>query len=182
MEIYLRPMLTTDAAEYATAINESLSSLQPWMSWAHEDYQPEEAIEWFRLIDRQREKGEANEMGIFAASDHRFLGAAGIRYGQMPEEQSAIGYWVRQKEQRKGVARKAVMQLAREGFRRPEINIIEILAAENNHASRAVALSCGARLIGLRYGLIVMEQGPVTAAIYHLRREDFVVEPPAFRL
>ncbi|YCH32585.1 GNAT family N-acetyltransferase [Erwinia sp. D4-22] len=182
MDIYLRPMLSTDAVDYATAINESLSSLQPWMSWAHENYQPEEAIEWFRLIDRQREKGEANEMGIFAASDHRFLGAAGIRYGKTPEENSAIGYWVRQKEQRKGVAHQAVMQLARAGFRRPEINIIEILAAEDNHASRAVALSCGARLIGLRYGLIVMDKGPVTAAIYHLRREDFVSGHPAVTL
>ncbi|MGD8108504.1 GNAT family N-acetyltransferase [Pantoea sp. FN0302] len=182
MEIYLRPMLATDAADYAAAINESLSSLKPWMSWAHENYQPDEAIEWFRLIDRQREQGEANEMGIFAVSDHRFLGAAGIRYGQTPGEHCAIGYWVRQKEQRKGIARQAVMQLAREGFRRPEINVIEILAAEANAPSRAVAISCGAQLIALRYGLIVLDSGPVTAAIYHLQREDFITGHPAVTL
>ena len=172
MEIFLRPMLTSDAVEYAAAINESLSSLQPWMCWAHEDYQPEEAIEWFRLIDRQREQGETNEMGIFAASDGRFLGAAGIRYGQPPVIHSAIGYWVRQSEQRKGIAHQAVIQLANEAFSRPAIKTIEILAAEHNYASRAVALSCGAQLIGLRYGLIVLTDGPVTAAIYHLRREN----------
>ena len=174
MDIYLRPMLTSDAADYAAAINETLSSLQKWMTWAHKDYQPEEALEWFRFIDRQRKKGEANEMGIFAADDHRFLGAAGIRYAQNPSEVSAIGYWVRQQEQRKGVARQAVLQLAGEGFHRPDIKTIEIIAAENNHASRAVALSCGAHFIELRYGLIVLADGPVSAAIYHLRREDFL--------
>lgn len=174
MEIYLRPLLATDAADYAAAINESLASLQPWMSWAHENYLPEEAVEWFRLIDRQRKQGEANEMGIFAASDDRFLGAAGIRYGQPPVVHSAIGYWVRQSEQRQGVARQAVLQLVHEGFSQPEIKTIEILAAEENYASRAVALSCGAHFIDLRYGLIVLAEGPVNAAIYHLRREDFV--------
>ena len=174
MEIYLRPMLAADAADYATAINESLSSLRPWISWAHENYQPEEALEWFRLIDRQREKGEANEMGIFAVDDDRFLGAAGIRYGQPPVEHSAIGYWVRQSEQRQGVARQAVLKLAHEGFSRPGIKTIEIVAAEDNHASRAVAVSCGAHFIDFRYGLIVLAEGAVNAAIYHLRREDFV--------
>jgi len=178
MDIYLRPMLASDAVDYAAAVNESLSSLQPWMVWAHEDYQREEAVDWFRWIDRQREKGEANEMGIFATADDRFLGAAGIRYAQNPAELSAIGYWVRQKEQRKGVARRAVLQLAHEGFRRPAIKTIEILAAENNYASRAVALSSGAHFIDFRYGLIVLTEGPVNAAIYHLRREDFIPGNP----
>ena len=178
MEIYLRPMQASDAADYAEAVNESLAQLQPWMVWAHKDYQPQEAAEWFSWLDRQREKGEANEMGIFAADDHRFLGAAGIRYAQNQAELSAIGYWVRKKEQRKGVARQAVLQLAQEGFLRHNVETIEILAAENNYASRAVALSCGAHFIDLRYGLIVLADGPVMAAIYHLGREDYIANKP----
>ena len=82
------------------------------------------------------------------------------------------------KEQRKGVARQAVLQLAQEGFLCHNVETIEILAAENNYASRAVALSCGAHFIDLRYGLIVLADGPVMAAIYHLRREDFIANKP----
>ncbi|QHM74432.1 hypothetical protein C7M52_00362 [Mixta theicola] len=172
MNIYLRPLLASDAQEYAEAVHETLPQLQSWMAWAHKDYSAQEAAAWFSWLDRQREKGEANEMGIFSVEDNRLLGAAGIRYAHDDVELSAIGYWVRAKEQRKGVARNAVLLLAQEGFRHPDINTIEILVAENNVASRAVARSCGAHLSEMRYGLIVLADGPVMTAIYHLRRED----------
>ncbi|QHM72186.1 GNAT family N-acetyltransferase [Mixta intestinalis] len=174
MEIYLRPLRASDAQDYADAVQETLLQLQPWMVWAHENYSAQEAVAWFSWLDQQREKGEANEMGIFSKEDDRFLGAAGIRYAQDPMELSAIGYWVRAREQRKGVAHNAVRQLAQEGFSHPGIDTIEILAAETNIASRAVARSCGAHLSEMRYGLIVLADGPVMTAIYHLRREDML--------
>lgn len=169
MNIHLRPFALHDAAAFAQAVNESLDSLLPWMVWAHADYSEQDAREWFAFTEIQRSKGEADERGIY---DDRgqLLGGAGLRYARDKASLPAIGYWVRSSQQRKGIARQAVGYLTELAFRRAEINTIEILAAEANLASRAVAIASGAEFIDMRYGLIILDSGPVSTAIYHLRR------------
>ncbi|MTD28434.1 GNAT family N-acetyltransferase [Erwinia sorbitola] len=169
MKIVIRPFENNDAAAFALAVNESLDSLIPWMAWAHRDYTPEEAIQWFSYTHLQRRQGVANEYGLFS-EDGRLLGGAGLRYSCGSDTPAALGYWVRSSEQRKGIARQAVRMIITEAFQQPDIDVIEILAAENNFASRAVATSVGAELIAVRFGLIVLESGPINTAIYHLHR------------
>lgn len=169
MNLVIRPFAEHDAAAFASAVNHSLDTLIPWMAWAHEDYREEEARQWFRYTHLQRQQGTADELGLFA-EDGRLLGGAGIRYPAGAESPAALGYWVRSSEQRKGIARSAVKWLVERAFSQPDIDVIEILAAETNLASRAVAVSAGAELVAVRYGLIVLNSGPVNAAIYHLRR------------
>lgn len=98
------------------------------------------------------------------------LGSAGIRFAKNPGESSALGYWVRSDAQRQGAATRAVAQLVEFGFQYPHINQLEILAAEENYASRAVALRSGFTLVDYCFGLIILESGAVNAAIYHLQR------------
>lgn len=167
--IHLRPFIAADTAAFTAAVNASLDTLLPWMAWAHSDYQPEEAASWIAFTQQQREKGEAEEFAIVDAED-RLLGGAGIRFAREPGQFAALGYWVRSDAQRQGIASRAVALLLEKGFARPETEVIEILAAEKNLASRAVAERCGARFIDMRYGLIILQSGPVNTAIYHCRR------------
>lgn len=169
MEIIVRPFEHADAVPFADAVRESVESLKPWMVWAHEGYTPDEARRWFSYTHWQRRQGVASESGLFARDGH-LLGGVGLRYSTGPGIPAALGYWVRSSEQRKGIARQAVRQIAEEAFKQPDIDVIEILAAESNIASRAVATSVGAELAALRYGLIVLDSGPVNTAIYRLQR------------
>lgn len=169
MKIVIRPFENRDAGAFAQAVRESLHSLLPWMVWAHEDYSAEDALKWFSYTALQRRQGAANECGLFT-EDGRLLGGIGLRYSSGPDIPAALGYWVRSSEQRKGIARQAVQQIAMEAFQQPDIDEIEILAGESNIASRAVATSVGAELIAIRYGLIVLDSGPVNTAIYRLYR------------
>ncbi|MGC0941967.1 GNAT family N-acetyltransferase [Pantoea agglomerans] len=169
--IYLRPFELSDVSAFTTAVNASLESLIPWMVWAHHDYQPHEAESWIRFTHWQRMKEEAEEFAIVDQHD-QLLGGAGIRFARHPGDTSAIGYWVRSDAQRQGIASRAVAALLPLGFSRPETRVIEILAAEDNLASRGVAEKCGGQFIGCRYGLIVLEEGPVNTAIYHFQRPD----------
>lgn len=169
MNSHLRPFAMQDASAFASAVNESLDTLLPWMVWAHANYSEQDAREWFAFTHMQRSKGEADEFGIYD-DNGQLLGGAGLRYPQDKASLCAMGYWVRSSQQRKGLARKAVNSLAELAFQRPEINTIEILAAETNLASRAVAIASGAQFIDMRYGLIILDSGPVNTAIYHLRR------------
>jgi len=170
-DIHLRPFTLNDIDTFTHAVNASLESLMPWMPWAHRDYQPHEAESWIRFTHWQRLKGEAEEFAIVDQYD-RLLGGAGIRFARHPGDFSALGYWVRSDAQRQGIASQAVMALLTLGFSRPETRGIEILAAEENLASRAVAEKCGGEFIGCRYGLIVLENGAVNTAIYHFPRPD----------
>ncbi len=169
VSVHLRPFSTKDIPAFTTAVNSSLDTLLPWMTWAHPDYQPEEAASWIAFTQQQRLKGEAEEFAIVDDRD-RLLGGAGIRFTREPAQFAALGYWVRSDMQRQGIASSAVEFLLKMGFARPDVEVIEILAAEKNHASRAVAARCGAKFIDMRYGLIILESGPVNTAIYHFHR------------
>lgn len=169
--VRLRSFAPADIPAFTAAVNASLDTLRPWMVWAHPDYQPEEAASWIAFTQQQRIKGEAEEFAIVDDRD-RLLGGAGIRFAREPGQFAALGYWVRSDMQRQGVASRAVALLLEMGFARPDIKVIEILAAEENRANRAVAERCGARFIDMRYGLIVLESGPVNTAIYHVHRPE----------
>lgn len=47
--IRLRPFDLSDIEAFTVAVNDSLDTLLPWMSWAHPDYQPDEAESWIRF-------------------------------------------------------------------------------------------------------------------------------------
>lgn len=169
MKIVIRPFENSDADAFVDAVRESAESLKPWMDWASEDYTQEQAHQWFLFTHLQRQRGAADECGLFS-EDGRFLGGVGLRYSSGPDILASLGYWVRTSEQRKGIARQAVSLIAARAFEQPDIDLIEILAGENNIASRAVATSVGAELVAVRYGLIVLDSGPINTAIYRLHR------------
>ncbi|MGK3144604.1 GNAT family N-acetyltransferase [Pantoea sp. C2G6] len=180
INIHLRPFVLSDVPAFTAAVRASLDTLLPWMVWAHHDYQPHEAESWIRFTHWQRLKGEAEEFAIVDDND-RLLGGAGLRFARDPGQFAALGYWVRSDMQRQGIASRAVTELLPLGFSRPGSRGVEILAAENNLASRAVAEKCGGQFIGCRYGLIVLKEGPVNSAIYHFQRAEAGKGSPSSR-
>ena len=169
MRILYRPYADSDAGNFASAVNASLDTLQPWLLWAHKGFSEEDARKWFAATQTLRDKGVANELGLFA-EDGRLLGGAGLRYSSDQTNHCSIGYWVRSSEQGQGIASQAVRYLVDMAWQSPERDIVEILAVEENTASRRVAEKCGAEFIGIQHGLIVLESGPVNTAIYHFHR------------
>ena len=169
VKILYRPYADSDAGNFASAVNASLDTLQPWLLWARNGFSEEDARQWFAATHTLREKGEANELGLFA-EDGRLLGGAGLRYSSEQTSHCSIGYWVRTSEQRQGIASQAVRYLVEMAWQRPERDRVEILAVEENTASRRVAEKCGAEFMGIQHGLIVSDTGPVNTAIYHFHR------------
>ncbi|WP_428943862.1 GNAT family N-acetyltransferase [Pantoea sp. FN060301] len=164
-----RPFRKEDAPAFASAVNNSLDTLLPWLTWPHAGFSEEEARGWFAVTHLMREKGSANELGIFAG-DGRLLGGAGLRYSSEQSNLCSIGYWVPTCEQRQGVASQAVRYFLELAWQSPERDTVEILAVEENIASRGVAMRCGAEFKGIQYGLVVLDSGPVNTAVYHFYR------------
>ncbi len=169
MKVIYRPYFDRDAPDFSSAVRDSLDTLQPWLLWPHEGFSQEEACKWFAAAHTLRKTGEANELGLFA-EDGRLLGGAGLRYSSVQRYCCSIGYWVRSSEQGQGIATEAVRYLVEMAWQSPERKIVEILAVEENTASRRVAIKSGAEFIGIRHGLIVLKSGPVNTAVYHIKR------------
>ncbi|WP_345891365.1 GNAT family protein [Dickeya oryzae] len=79
-----------------------------------------------------------------------------------------IGYWVRQSAQGQRVVPEALREVVPFGFGTLGLTRLEIITAEENHASRQVAKKVGAHFEGLLRNRIIIHDQPVTAALYSL--------------
>lgn len=164
----LRPYEAADAPGFAAAVCESLSTLGAWMPWAHGGYSEQDALDWFALCDAQRASGAAYEFGIFRARDGRLAGGAGLNQLNTQHGYCNLGYWVRTSAQRQGAATAAVHALARHAFAVLGLSRVEIVVAEGNDASMAVARKAGAVYECLARNRLRLAQGPVAAHVFSL--------------
>ena len=124
-----------------------------------------------------REEGTAYEFGIFSEDGKELLGGAGLNMISKLHNYSNLGYWIRQSEQGKGIATRASILLADAGFRELGFNRIEIVAAEGNVNSIAVAKKVGAQLECMARNRLIVGGVPVTAAVHSLLRQDWQAQP-----
>ena len=142
--ILLRPYLLSDAEPLYQVVRESLPELLPWMPWAHPDYSLEESKKWIELCARTWAKGKEYNFAILDANDGSLLGGCGLNQVRRRAHFANLGYWVRSKGTRKGIATAAALLVARFGFDELRLTRIEIGAATSNMASLRVAEKIGA--------------------------------------
>jgi len=144
--LLLRRLTADDAATVATAAEESLSHLRPWMAWATPQAATVEA-------QTERLSGPAGswsanggyEFGAFRVDDGRLVGMCGLhrRIGPGALE---IGYWVHVLHVRQGVATCCAGALTTVGFGLRGVERMEIHCDAANAASAAVPARLGYRL------------------------------------
>lgn len=163
----LRPFRQDDAPHFATAVNESIGTVGVWMDWATPGYGEREALEWFAICDTARSAGTAHEFGLFTA-DGLLVGGAGLNQFNAQHRFCNLGYWVRQSSQRQGAATAAVASLARLAFGQLHLSRIEIVVADGNVASEAVARRAGAAHECLARNRLQLHGSAVAAHVFAL--------------
>lgn len=166
-ELIIRPFVATDANEFVVAALESVETVGKWLPWCTRDYQLADAERWFDICNESRKNGSAFDVGIFTL-DEVLLGGIAINQINQQHRIGNIGYWVRQSYQRKGVATRAVRQIAQYGFNTVGLVRLEIVVASNNLVSRKVAEKSGGLFETLARNRLVINGQPVTAAVYSL--------------
>ena len=139
----LRPYSDADASDMSAGVRESMETVGRWMSWAKPDFSEYDALCWFAHCSLARAQGEAHEFGIFSKSG-RFIGGCGLNQFSKVNKFCNLGYWVRQSEQGKGAATAATLALRRLAFESLGLARVEIVVAEDNKPSIAVARKTGA--------------------------------------
>ena len=168
----LRPFKATDAPAFAAAVRESMSSVGQWMGWAHAAYSEEEALSWIAFCDAARADGSAHEFGIFLDDGSTLVGGAGLNQFNTMHSFCNLGYWVRASQQRQGAALAAAGVLARYAFDELKQLRVEIVIADGNLPSLAVARKAGAMWECLARNRLQLHGGPVAAHVLSLVPEQ----------
>jgi RimJ/RimL family protein N-acetyltransferase len=168
----LRPFTAADASSFAAAVRESMASLGQWMGWAHGGYTEDEALSWFAFCDASRAAGSAHEFGIFLEDGKTLVGGAGLNQFNTQHGFCNLGYWVRASQQRQGAALAAVQVLARHAFEALQLSRVEIVIADGNLPSLAVARKAGAVHECLARNRLQLHGGPVAAHVLSLVPEQ----------
>lgn len=164
----IRPFREGDAAAFLDAALESVDSVGRWLPWCRSDYSLADAEQWIDLCARNLELGNAHSMGIFARDGGGLLGGIGINQINREHNFGQVGYWIRQSQQGRNLAARALQLMTRYGFETLGLSRLEVVVQVDNLASRRVAEKAGAAFEGIQANRLVVRGVPYAAAMYSL--------------
>jgi RimJ/RimL family protein N-acetyltransferase len=173
----LRPFRHSDVAQFVAAVRESEATLSRWMPWAHQDYSVRDARLWVELCAENLAAGYSYDIGVFSADGRELFGGVALNQLSPENGMANLGYWIRHSRQGQGLATKAAVMMACYGFHRLCLTRVEIIAAEQNLASRRVAEKTGALLECIARNRLILHGVPCRAAVYSLVPESFGAVP-----
>lgn len=167
-ELCVRPYRSDDAAALCVAVRESVDSLSRWLDWCDRHYGLADAERWIAVCADGWRSGEQYTFAAFEAATARFVGAVGINQRNRLHHVASIGYWTRESARGRAIAARVARHVARFGFDRLGLARLEILAANDNLASRRTAERIGAQFEGMQRHRLRIGNASVDAAMYSL--------------
>ena len=164
----IRPFRADAAPAFAAAVRESFATVGAWLPWCHADYGTKEARAWIGQCGVKLQMGFSYDVGIFSDDGLTLYGGIAINQIEPLHNTGNLGYWVRESMQRQGIGTRAARAMAVFGFERLKLTRLEILAAEDNYASRSVAEKIGATFECIARNHLVIHGTPIAAAVYSL--------------
>ncbi len=180
-DFMLRPFRAADVQPFAAAVRESMATVGAWMPWARHDYNTLDAQEWFARCDANMADGPAFDIGVPRPMAGSFTAAwRSTRSGRRTTSATwATGFG--RAASGRGWRRARPTMMACHGFYGLGLTRIEIVTAEANVASRAVAVKIGATLECIARNRLILRGRPVAAAVYSLVPEWFSGGRPSER-
>jgi len=170
--IGLRQFALDDVPSLFNAISESMTQLSAWMVWAHPHYSMEDTQAFVLKCRPGWEKGEQYSFAIVDVQDGQFLGSVGLSAVNRAHGFANLGYWVRTRKTRHGVATSATRLAARFSFETLALNRVELLVPTANIPSQRVAEKAGAKREGLLRKRLRLNAIAHDAFVYSLVAED----------
>jgi ribosomal-protein-serine acetyltransferase len=171
--IGLRQFTLEDVPVLFNAIHESVAQLSAWMVWAHPQYSMEDTQSFVLKCGPGWEKGEQYSFAMVDLHDGQFLGSVGLSAVNRAHGFANLGYWVRSRKTRHGVATSATRMAARFSFEALGLNRVELLVPTANVASQRVAEKAGAKREGLLRKRLQLNGIAHDAFVYSFVQEDF---------
>lgn len=168
----VRPWQPDDADALFAAASESIQSVGRWLPWCREGYARDDSVAWIAHAQASWQLEELFAFAIVDEADGSVAGGVGLNQFNRQHRSANLGYWVRQSRHGQGIAPRAVPAVARFGFETLGLVRVEILAAEENQASRRCAAKAGAQFEGIGRRRLVIGEDVLDAAVYSLIPDD----------
>lgn len=164
--LVLRAFHDSDADEFAKAARESVNTVGRWMPWCNASFSAQDALSWFQQSREDLAAERAYEFGVFSQESGAFFGGAGLNSINHHNLFCNLGYWVRESAQRQGVALRTVQALAHYAFQALGMQRVEIVVAQGNTPSEAVARKYGAQFECIAQNRLQLHGVPVPALVF----------------
>lgn len=175
--ITLRPFEFGEANVLHEAVQESLTELKPWMSWARQTYTLETAQNFINITRAQWASGDMYAFAVVNSTTGEFLGGCSLSHFHPVYHLCNLGYWVRTSKQGQGIAGRAARLAARFAFEKTNLIRAEIVIAVGNDPSKRVAEKINAHYEGILLNRMVIETEISDAHMFSLLPSDFGLTP-----
>lgn len=139
----LRPLRLRDARALFALVDANRNRLRRWLPWPEANRSLQDSRAYILRVRAQAKLGAALPFGLWWKGS--LVGVAGFVWIDAANRSAAIGYWLTQDVEGRGLMTAAVSALLRHGFRTLKLNRIEIRAGVRNRRSRAIPERLGFR-------------------------------------
>lgn len=134
--IYLRMLSARDADALFSLTDNSRSYLRKWLSWLDDTTSTDDSLQYIKHTFYAYNNRQGIHAGIFYHGE--LVGVVAYHRLDYTNRIGAIGYWLGEEFQGKGIMTEAVSSIVTYGFEGLRLNRIEIRVAPENTASRAI--------------------------------------------
>ena len=166
----LRPLEETDADELQALIEINRKDLARWLPWAAAQT-PEDTVEFIARAWEQLERDDGFQAAIVCKG--AIAGMVGYVSVDWQNRSTSLGYWLAEQHRGRGTMTEAVRALVKHAVFDWDLNRIEIRAAAENRASRAIPERLGFRQEGVLREAEVVDGRPLDIVVYALLAVDW---------
>ena len=167
----LRPLNLRDARALYALVEVNRERLRRWLPWPDANRSVADSRAFILRVRALARAGTAQSFGLWWKE--RLVGIAGFVWIDAANGSAAIGYWLAEGAEGRGLMTRAVLALLKYGFKSLGLNRIEIRAGVRNRRSRAIPERLGFRHEGTLRQVERLADRQVDHAVYGLLAREW---------
>lgn len=132
----LRLRTEADAESIFNIVHKNRAHLRQWLPWVDYNTTADDTRQFIQSCSQQFDKQEGLDLGIWYAN--QWIGSIGFHDWDKTNRKAALGYWLSEEFQGKGLMTDAAQAMVKYGFDKMHLNRIEIRCATGNVKSQAI--------------------------------------------
>ncbi|HYP55203.1 MAG TPA: GNAT family protein [Solirubrobacterales bacterium] len=170
----LRPLRAADAPELHALIEGNRDRLARWLDWAAAQ-SFDDTVDFIRRAEAQLAANEGFQAALVEAG--AIAGVVGHTGVDWRRRSTALGYWLDERHEGRGLMTLAVGALVDHSLRAWGLNRVEVRAAVGNRRSRAVVERLGFRHEGTLREAERVGERYLDSAVYGMLAEEWAGDP-----
>lgn len=170
-ETELRILEVRHADALYAVIDANRAHLRRWLPWVETTNSADDIRSFIRGALREYAEGNGFTAGIWRRGE--VVGVIGLRLVNWAHRSAAIGYWLAEAHQGRGIMTRACRALVDHAFDEVGLNRVEIRCATENTRSQAIPVRLGFTFEGTIRQAELLPQGYVDHFVYGLLARDW---------